>query len=41
MEIKGGLAFFPVVAISSNLSTSVQGHKTNKKKHNIKIIARL
>jgi hypothetical protein len=39
--IKGGLAFFSVVAISSNLSTGLQGHKANKKKYNIKIIARL
>jgi hypothetical protein len=29
-KIKFGLAFFPVVAISSNLSTSIQGTKQTK-----------
>jgi len=35
-----GLAFFPVVAIISNLSTSLYKHKANKKKWNNKIFSR-
>jgi hypothetical protein len=31
-EIIRGLAFFPVVAISSNLSTCLSGYKATKKK---------
>jgi hypothetical protein len=38
-EIICGLAFFPVVAISSNLSTSLPGYKANKKKWNYKIVS--
>jgi hypothetical protein len=32
------LAFFPVVAISTNLSTKLLKHKANKKNRKIKII---
>jgi hypothetical protein len=35
-----GLAFFPVVAISSNLSTSLYEHKASKKNNKNKIIIR-